>query len=307
MVVVLELLPLLLLLPLALVVVIPIFHRRGRLPPSPIAIPIIGHFHLLGPLLHSSLRDLSLRWGPFFSLRLGYVPCVVVSSPELAREFLKTNELSFSSRIDSATIDRLTYGSSMAFAPVEAYWKFIRKLTMNELLGNSPVRGLASLRTRELCHFLRILADKAERGEAANISGELQQLTYAVIFQMVCGSAAAATSGMDRGRVEEARTVVREVTKIFGEFNLSDYVWFPKRLDLQGFRKRTEEIFRRFDTLIEAVLCEREELRRMRKGEEEEEGVKGTDFLDILLDHLEDQKDENVPFTRLHVKGLIIV
>ena len=72
------------------------------------------------------------------------------------------------------------------------------------------------------------------------------------------------------GRVEEARTVVREVTKIFGEFNLSDFVWCLRRLDLQGFGKRIEEIFRRYDSLIETVLRQREELRRQRKNKDKE-------------------------------------
>lgn len=120
------------------------------------------------------------------------------------------------------------------------------------------------------------------------------------------------SSSTSAGRVEEARTVVREVTKIFGEFNLSDFVWCLRRLDLQGFGKRIEEIFRRYDSLIETVLREREELRRQRKNKDKEKDTDKNkdkeyrDFLDILLDHMEDQKDDNVPFTRLHVKGLIM-
>ncbi|KAL6195407.1 hypothetical protein ACLB2K_031026 [Fragaria x ananassa] len=55
-------------------------------------------FHLLSPHIHRSFHDLSLRFGPIFTLRLGSVPCIVVMSPELAKEFLKTLMLSFINR-----------------------------------------------------------------------------------------------------------------------------------------------------------------------------------------------------------------
>ncbi|KAL6184596.1 hypothetical protein ACLB2K_045997 [Fragaria x ananassa] len=51
------------------------FRVNHLLPPSPFALPIIGHFHLLSPLIHRSFHDLSLRLGPVYSLRLGSIPC----------------------------------------------------------------------------------------------------------------------------------------------------------------------------------------------------------------------------------------
>ncbi|XXG56587.1 hypothetical protein AAC387_Pa03g3963 [Persea americana] len=56
-----------------------------RLPPSPIALPIIGHLHLLGPLPHQSFHKLSTHYGPLIRLRLGSVPAVIASSPDTAK------------------------------------------------------------------------------------------------------------------------------------------------------------------------------------------------------------------------------
>ncbi|KAL6220331.1 hypothetical protein ACLB2K_008087 [Fragaria x ananassa] len=80
------------------------------------------------------------------------------------------------------------------------------------------------------------------------------------------------------------RVVVREATEIFGEFNFSDFNWIWKKFNLQGFQKRTEVTHKKFDVLVEKVISEREELRKMqRKGNiTEEKDVKG--FLYMVLD-----------------------
>ncbi|KAF3453811.1 hypothetical protein FNV43_RR04252 [Rhamnella rubrinervis] len=276
--------------------------QHNQLPPSPIAIPVIGHFHLLGPLIHHSLYKLSLRYGPLFSFRLGSVPCVVASTPELAREFLKTNELCFISHASSTAISRLTYGSSLAFSPYGAYWRFVKKLTMNELLGGRPINNFLQLRAQEYGRLLRFLAKKSELGEAVNLTHELPKLSNNVIALMIMGTRG---STMD-GRMEETRTVIREVTEIFGELNMSDFIWFCKKLDLQGFGKRIENIYERFDTLLEKIIAEREELRKnMRKkgGDGRDDEVK--DFLDILLDISEDENAE-MKVTRIHIKALVM-
>ncbi|XP_024543139.1 psoralen synthase-like [Selaginella moellendorffii] len=66
-----------------------------NLPPGPGGLPLIGHFHLLamGKLPHIALQQLSKRFGPLFHLHLGSVPVFVVSSPGMAKEFLKTHGL----------------------------------------------------------------------------------------------------------------------------------------------------------------------------------------------------------------------
>ncbi|PON39246.1 Cytochrome P [Parasponia andersonii] len=68
---------------------------KAHLPPSLPALPIIGHLQLLSGVAHQALHKLSKRYGPLYHLYLGSVPCVVVSSPEMANQFLKTHETSF--------------------------------------------------------------------------------------------------------------------------------------------------------------------------------------------------------------------
>ncbi|KAL6275947.1 hypothetical protein ACE6H2_019548 [Prunus campanulata] len=279
-----------------------IFKTHLHLPPSPFALPIIGHYHLLGPLIHRTFHNLSLRYGPLFSLRLGSLQCVVVSSADLVKEFLSTHELSFISHARSLAIESITYNASLAFAPYGPYWKFIKKLTMNELLGNRSINNLVSIRTQEYLRLLRFLAKKAESGEAVNLTDEFPKLWNNVILQMIVGNRGLSAECM-AVLAEEVVVVVRQTTRLLGELSLCDVFWVCKKLDLGGFVKRIEETHRRFDVLVEKVIREREELRKKeRMEEEEEEEVK--DFLDTLLDMLEDGSAE-VEFTRLHIKALI--
>ncbi|KAJ6968099.1 3,9-dihydroxypterocarpan 6A-monooxygenase-like [Populus alba x Populus x berolinensis] len=119
-----------------------------RHPPSPPALPIIGHLHLLGSVLGTSLHSLAQRYGPFVQLRMGVSTCYVVSDAEIAREVLKTNEMNFVSRLQFDTTDCNIYeGSGFITAPYNAYWRLMKKLCMTRLLR---LISLMSMSTRRL-------------------------------------------------------------------------------------------------------------------------------------------------------------
>ncbi|KAF2283395.1 hypothetical protein GH714_003876 [Hevea brasiliensis] len=273
--------------------------QRSQLPPGPIGFPVIGHLHLLGPLIHHSFRDLSFRYGPLFYLNLGSVPCVVASTPELAKEFLKTQEQTFPCRVSSLAIKHLTYNASFAFAPYGPYWKFIKKWTSFELLGNRVINQFAPIRIKEVNHFLQILYSKSKVGDSVNVSEELMKLSNNVISQMVWSVRSSGTDG------QISRSVVRDVTQMFGQFNISDFVWFCRNLDLQGFRKRFEETRARYDMWVEKHVTAREQVRNQKRinGVQEHEAK---DFLDLILDLMEDDTAE-IKLTRDNVKALILV
>lgn len=77
---------------------------KSRLPPTPFRLPIIGHLHLLAPLPHQAFHKLSNRHGPVFRLFLGSTPCVVASSPETAKEILKSPDNAFLDRARNSTV-----------------------------------------------------------------------------------------------------------------------------------------------------------------------------------------------------------
>lgn len=72
--------------------------KRPRFPPGPCPVPIIGNLHQLRLPAHRSLTELAGKYGPIMFLRFGSVPTVVVSSSEMAKQFLKTHDLIFANR-----------------------------------------------------------------------------------------------------------------------------------------------------------------------------------------------------------------
>ncbi|KAK7392828.1 hypothetical protein VNO78_21276 [Psophocarpus tetragonolobus] len=275
--------------------------RQPSRPPGPAALPVIGHLHLISSLPNRSFHALSTRYGPIMQIFLGSVPCVVVSCPELAKEFLKTHEQSFTNRFISEAVHRLSYGSKgFLFAPYGRYWKFMKKICMSELLGGRTLDQLLHVREQETLRFLRVLKAKGEAREAVNVGGELMTLTNSVISRMLLNRTCCENNDDD---MEDVRKMVEDTAELAGKFNVADFVWFCKGLDLQRMNKRLGEILERFDCMMERVMKEHEEERKRRKERGEEKKIR--DLLDILLDIHEDDNME-MKLSRENVKAFIL-
>ncbi|KAK7246435.1 hypothetical protein RIF29_41303 [Crotalaria pallida] len=268
--------------------------HRLPYPPSPkLRLPFVGHLHLLELPLHHSLIKLSKQYGPLYSLYFGSMPTIVASTPELFKLFLQTHEASsFNTRFQTSAIQRLTYDNSVAMVPFAPYWKFIRKLIMNDLLNATTVSKLRPLRTKEINKVLKVLAKNAETRGVVNMTEELLSWTNSTISTMMLGEA------------ELVKDIVREVLKIFGEYSLSDFIWPLKKLKVGEYEKRIDSIFNRFDPVIDKVINKRQEIVARRKRGEEVEG-ESVVFLDTLLEYAEDPTME-IKISREQIKGLVV-
>lgn len=271
-----------------------------RFPPTPTSLPIIGHLHLLAPIPHQSLHKLANRHGPLIRILLGSVPCVVVSSANMAKEFLKTREAFFSDRPKSVVVDYITYGSQdFSFAPYGPYWKFMKKLCMSELLSGRRLELLLPARQVELRRLVALVSGKAEHKESIDVGDALIKMMMNVTTRMIMNT----TCSESEGEADEMLKVVQEMAELSGKFNLSDYIWFCKNIDLQGFRKRVNKVHSRFDSLVERIIKEHEEARTgMSKNEE----CAAKDLLHVLLDISEDMGAE-IKLTRENIKAFILV
>ncbi|XP_020084317.1 cytochrome P450 71A1-like isoform X2 [Ananas comosus] len=118
---------------LAFVLLLPLFlllsitkralSKKPNFPPSPPRLPLIGNLHQLGSLPHLSLTSLSKKYGPLMLLRLGEIRTLIVSTPDMAREVMKTHDLSFANRPTSKVTEILLYNNmDVGFSPYGDYF-----------------------------------------------------------------------------------------------------------------------------------------------------------------------------------------
>ncbi|CAL4996442.1 unnamed protein product [Urochloa decumbens] len=270
----------------------------GTLPPSPMALPLIGHLHLIRPPPHRALDRIVSRYGPLVYLRLGpSTHCVVAGTADAARDLLKF-EASIPERPLTAVTRHLAYDDAgFAFAPYGPHWRFMKRLCMSELLGPRTVEQLRPVREAELAAVLRAARDAA--GRPMDVSRQLIGMSNNAIMRMVASS-------LPGHMTEAARDCAKHVAEVVGAFNLEDYVGLCKGWDLQGLTRKTREVRDKFDALLEIMITAKEEARRRKAARGEAASSATTkDLLDILMDAAEDQNAE-VKLTRENIKAFVL-
>ncbi|KAG8498564.1 hypothetical protein CXB51_004860 [Gossypium anomalum] len=182
------LIPFLLLLSLLLIFIKTLTTKKGKLPPGPPKLPILGNLHQLGPFPHRSTWQLSKKHGPIMLLQLGSTPTLVVSSAEAAKEVLKIHDLECWSRPPLAGPKRLTYNfQDVAFAPYGHYWKEMRKICVAELFSMKRVQSFQSVREEEVDLLIESVSGSATLANPVDLSKCSFSLTASIIFRIVFG------------------------------------------------------------------------------------------------------------------------
>ncbi|KAL7156206.1 hypothetical protein ABFS83_03G128200 [Erythranthe nasuta] len=105
-------------------------------PPGPKPWPVIGNLNLIISNPRQSLQSLSEKYGDILLLKLGKSPVVIASSPELAKQFLRTHDASFASRPAFAAGKYTCYNyRNMVWAPYGPYWKQARRIYHSEVFS----------------------------------------------------------------------------------------------------------------------------------------------------------------------------
>ncbi|KAJ1266784.1 hypothetical protein BS78_07G004900 [Paspalum vaginatum] len=284
-------------------------HHQLPWPPSPPGrLPIIGHLHLVGSRPHVSLRDLAARHGRggLLLLRLGAVPNLVASSPRAAEAVLRTHDYAFASRATTSVSDGLLYGSSdIGFAPYGHHWRQARKLVTTHLFTASKVRAYRGARAEEVRLVIAKIRREAAAAAAVDMSEAMNSFANDVISRAVSGKFFRA-----EGRNKLFRELVETITRLVGGFNLlEDY--FPAlaasltttrwlRFLRLGNSKAIAEAHRRWDELLETILCDHE-TKNNSMHRRHGDGGQG-DFTDVLLS----VQHEYGGITRDHVKAILM-
>ncbi|XP_028080338.1 flavonoid 3'-monooxygenase-like [Camellia sinensis] len=274
-------------------------HRRQKeLPPGPKPWPIIGNLNLVGSNPHQSFHLLSKKYGEIMQLKFGSFPVVVASSPEMAKQFLKTHGKTFASRPATAAGKYTSYNfCDMTWAPYGPYWRQARKIYLNELFSPKQLDTYEYIRVEELHALISRLY--ALSGKEVAIREHLARFMLTNVSRMALGDKYFSESKSDSSvKLDELREMVDEWFLLNGVFNIGDWIPWLSFLDLQGYVKRMKALYRKLDKFHNYVI---DDHKARRAGDKD---FVAKDVVDVVL-KLADDPNLQVKLTSDCVKGLI--
>jgi cytochrome P450 len=237
-------------------------------------------------------------------LKFGELPVVVASTPEAAKEVMRTHDAIFSTRPLSSGIKTVTKdGPGIVWAPYGDHWRQLRKICAMELLGARRVQSLRPAREEEALRLVRAVASSFS-STAAGAAPPVVDLGRLVAMYVADASLHAILGR--RFKVEDRDTFVRYVdegVRLAGGFTPRDLFpssWLARALSRRAVRE-VEAYRESLFAFVDGVLGEHLEQRRSTEEEEEEE-----DLIDVLL-RIQKEGNLQFPLTMKIIEAVIFV
>ncbi|KAL4561502.1 hypothetical protein LXL04_033669 [Taraxacum kok-saghyz] len=207
-----------------------------NLPPRPRKLPLIGNVHqLAGKLPHRAFRDLARKHGPIMHIQLGQISAVIISSPRLAEEVLKPNDIALADR-------PTTFGSELV------------------LYGNTDIA--LALYEQELNGFMELL--RLSSGKPIDI----QKTVTEVINNVVC----IASFGKNCKQQHALLDFLDEFARVNTGFYVADlFPDFKFLYVVSGHRSRLMKLYKTLDKIFDDIWEEHEGGIKDHGGDQEED------------------------------------
>ncbi|KAJ0980233.1 hypothetical protein J5N97_008488 [Dioscorea zingiberensis] len=257
---------------------------------KPLAIPILGHLHLLRNPIHQSLASIAAKHGHVLLLRFGSHRVLVVSSPSAAEECFTKNDIIFANRPRILTAKYFGYDSTaFAFGSYTPRWRAHRRFTSLHAL--SPASSLSNL-SSELHLLLRGLFFFDREGfQKTEIRSWFFELKVNLLMGMITGKR---YHGEEKRRL---RKLVSEMFLLSGASSMEDFVPLAKWLGFSSLRRRIETAAKEMDEFLQGLIEERRKLGKWK------ENNSSTIIIDTMLAL---QEKEPEIYSDVAIKGIIV-
>eukprot|EP00253_Pinus_taeda_P000913 PITA_00913 len=275
--------------------VLDLWRRRtyGRLPPGPLGWPIVGNLLQLGNNPNESLFHLATKYGPLMSVSLGMKTTVVVSSPAMAKEVLKTHDQLLAGRTVIQSVKPASHDKySFVWAQYGSHCRMLRRISNTELFSVNRLGTLQHLRRDQVLLTIQRILQEGIEGKSINIEDAMVHFSVNLLGNMAFGKD---MFDSHSPAFEEFKNSISNMMASLGTPNLADYFPFLQRLDPQGVGHNTkicmERVFRILDKFMEDRLVKR--------GKTMDGNDDAKDLLDVLLDMRSNE------FTVIHIRSYL--
>jgi (E)-8-carboxylinalool synthase len=144
-------------------------HRAKKalypLPPGPKPYPLVGNLLQLGAtsLPHVTFTSLSKTYGPIFTLQLGQVTTIIISSHEYARKLFQNHDLALAGRHEPDAVRIQSHHEwSVPFLSPSPRWRSLRRLCTAELFTSKRLDSHVPLRREKVQELLDFVSKSAK-------------------------------------------------------------------------------------------------------------------------------------------------
>ncbi|PHT45459.1 hypothetical protein CQW23_14617 [Capsicum baccatum] len=226
-------------------------------------------------------------------LQLGQVPAVVISSPTIAQEILRTHDLTFANRPQLTSTSIIFYNNKdVAFSQHGDYWRQMRKICIIELLSAKMVKSFSGIRKNELSSLISSI--RSMRGSTINMTEKVFKFTNSITCRSAFGKIC-----KDR---DEFITLLKEVLFFAGGFDVADLFPSWKLLHkMNGVKSRLVNAHQKIDAIMEDIINQHIENKAAGKKENGEFGDENLVDVFLRIKNVELQ----FTITNEHIKAVI--
>lgn len=234
-----------------------VFTTQQNLPPSPFALPIIGHLYLIRkPVpLYETLASLMPKYGPIMYLRFGAVPVLVVSSASAVEDCFTKNDIIFANRPKSMAGDHFTYNyTSYAWAPYGHVWRTLRRFTVIEIFSSNNLKKSFPILQDEVHHLLhQLFTHSASGNQKVELKPLFSILSVNFMMRIVAGKRGY-EAGVGAANMEVAKKFLLEFKEIFFPSMIMSICDLFPFLRSMGYSKGIEKSFVRVQKMRDEFL-----------------------------------------------------
>ncbi|KAK8504633.1 hypothetical protein V6N11_013781 [Hibiscus sabdariffa] len=237
---------------------------KVKLPPGPYGVPLVGYLPFLGRNIHRTFMELANIYGPIYKLSIGQKLFVLISSPALAKEVLRDQDITFANR--NPTIAALAFsfgGKDIAFTPYGPEWRMLRRIFVQEMQSNGNLDAFYPLRRNEIKKSVRDMYGSS--GTPVDVG----LLAFASVINMITSMFWGGTLQADNGAAINAqfRDAVSELLVIWGKPNISDFIPFLAMFDIQGVERDMKRASPWIEQIFDVVIDQRIQTNNLLKGQ----------------------------------------